>query len=102
MVTNVSVDHVEYLGGTLAEIASEKAGIVEPGARLVLGETDPELFEIFAAREPAEILLRDRDFSVRSQRLAHGGRLLDLLHPRPVPTTTSSSRCTARTRRTTR
>ncbi len=81
VVTNVSVDHVEYLGGTLAEIAGEKSGIVEPGARLVLGETDPELFEIFAAREPAEILLRDRDFSVRSQRLAHGGRLLDLVTP---------------------
>ena len=49
VVTNVSVDHVEYLGTTLPEIATEKAGIVEPGATLVLGETDPELLEIFAA-----------------------------------------------------
>jgi dihydrofolate synthase/folylpolyglutamate synthase len=81
VVTNVSVDHVEYLGGTVQEIASEKAGIVEEGARLVLGETDPELVEIFAARRPSEILLRDRDFSVSSQRLAHGGRLLDLVTP---------------------
>jgi dihydrofolate synthase/folylpolyglutamate synthase len=81
VITNVSVDHVEYLGGTRAEIASEKSGIVEPGATLVLGETDPELFEIFAAREPAAIILRDRDFAVRSQRLAHGGRLLDLITP---------------------
>ena len=81
VITNVSVDHVEYLGGTVEEIASEKAGIIEPGARLVLGETDPDLVEIFAARLPSEVLLRDRDFSVRSQRLAHGGRLLDLVTP---------------------
>ena len=81
VVTNVSIDHVEYLGTTLPEIAREKAGIVQPGATLVLGETDPELREIFEARGPGEVLVRDRDFSVRSQRLAHGGRLLDLITP---------------------
>ena len=43
VVTNVSVDHVEYIGPTLADIAAEKAGIVKPGATLVLGETDPAL-----------------------------------------------------------
>lgn len=81
VVTNVSIDHVEYLGTTLREIAGEKAGIVEPDATLVLGETDPDLMEVFAARSPREILLRDRDFSVRSQRLAHGGRQVDLITP---------------------
>src|SRR2546428_2576939 len=45
VVTNVSFDHVEILGPTLADIAAEKAGIVKPGATrtLVLGETSPEL-----------------------------------------------------------
>ncbi len=82
VVTNVSIDHVEYLGTTLPEIATEKAGIVEEGSTLVLGETDPELVEIFAARAgQREILLRDRDFSIRSQRLAHGGRQIDLVTP---------------------
>jgi dihydrofolate synthase/folylpolyglutamate synthase len=81
VVTNVSVDHVQYLGSTLPEIAREKAGIVDPGVTLVLGETDPELLEIFDAREPGRIVLRDRDFSVRSQRLAHGGRVIDLATP---------------------
>jgi dihydrofolate synthase / folylpolyglutamate synthase len=81
VVTNVSIDHVEYLGTTLPEIATEKAGIVQPGATLVLGETDPALREIFEARGPGEVLVRDRDFSVRSQQLAHGGRLLDLITP---------------------
>ena len=52
---------------------------MKPGATLVLGETDPDLVPSLRARvSPGEILLRDRDFAVRSQRLAHGGRLVDL------------------------
>ncbi len=50
VVTNVSVDHVEYLGPTREQIAAEKAGIVKPGATLVLGETDPKIQAIFEAR----------------------------------------------------
>jgi dihydrofolate synthase / folylpolyglutamate synthase len=81
VVTNVSMDHVEYIGPTLADIAAEKAGIVEPGAVLVLGETDPALVPYFLAREPGSVAIRDRDFGVRSNRLAVGGRLLDLYTP---------------------
>jgi dihydrofolate synthase / folylpolyglutamate synthase len=81
VVTNVSVDHVEYLGPTRPEIATEKAGIVRPGATLVLGETDPELLPIFEARDPGRIVLRDRDFAVRGQQLAHGGRVVDIDTP---------------------
>lgn len=81
VVTNVSVDHVEYIGPTLADIAAEKAGIVKPGATLVLGETDPELVPYFLAREPATVLQRDIDFGVRANRLAIGGRVLDLFTP---------------------
>ncbi|MDP9333632.1 MAG: Mur ligase family protein, partial [Actinomycetota bacterium] len=50
VVTNVSVDHVDYLGPTREQIAQEKAGIVKPGATLVLGETDPNIQAIFEAR----------------------------------------------------
>ena len=39
---------------------------MQPGATLVLGETDPELLEIFEARDPGRVVLRDRDFAVRS------------------------------------
>ena len=81
VVTNVSIDHVEYLGPTRADIASEKAGIIGPGSTLVLGETDPELVPIFAARDPERIVLRDRDFEVVSDRVAHGGRLVDFRTP---------------------
>jgi dihydrofolate synthase / folylpolyglutamate synthase len=38
-ITNVALDHVEYLGGTLEEIAREKAGILKPGVPAVTAET---------------------------------------------------------------
>lgn len=81
VVTNVSIDHVDYLGPTRESIATEKAGIVEPGSVLVLGETDPALTPVFAAREPATLLLRGRDFGVRRNDAAHGGRLIDVFTP---------------------
>ena len=81
VVTNVSIDHVEYLGPTRADIAAEKAGIVEPESVLVLGETDPTLVPYFLARGPAEVVQRNLDFGVRGNRLAIGGRVLDLFTP---------------------
>jgi dihydrofolate synthase / folylpolyglutamate synthase len=81
VVTNVSVDHVAYLGSTHAEIATEKAGIIKEGATLVLGETDPDLVPIFTARGAARVLQRDVDFGLRSNVPAFGGRMLELFTP---------------------
>ncbi|MFM8302888.1 MAG: bifunctional folylpolyglutamate synthase/dihydrofolate synthase [Actinomycetota bacterium] len=82
VVTNVSIDHVDYLGSTREAIAADKAGIVKPGSILVLGETDPALVGLFTAREPSRVLLRERDFGVTRSRIAHGGRVIDLFTPR--------------------
>ena len=68
VVTNVSLDHSQYLGDTPAQIATEKAGIVKTGSTLVLGETDPDLVAIFADRGAARVLRRDVDFGTRAQR----------------------------------
>jgi dihydrofolate synthase/folylpolyglutamate synthase len=46
-VTNVALDHAEYLGETLPEIAREKAGIIKAGVPVIVAETDPGLVEIF-------------------------------------------------------
>jgi dihydrofolate synthase / folylpolyglutamate synthase len=81
VVTNVGLDHTEVLGPTRAHIAREKAGIVKPISRLVLGETDPELVSIFADEHPAELWLRDRDFGCDRNEVAVGGRSLDLVTP---------------------
>jgi dihydrofolate synthase/folylpolyglutamate synthase len=80
-ITNIAIDHVEYLGPTRDLIAQEKAGIIEPGSTLVLGETDPDLAPYFLARDPERVLLRDRDFAVLGQQLAVGGRVVDLSTP---------------------
>jgi dihydrofolate synthase/folylpolyglutamate synthase len=81
VVTNVSIDHVEYLGPTSEDIAAEKAGIVKEGATLVLGETDPALTPLFLARGAERVVTRGVDFGLRGSRLAHGGRVVDLFTP---------------------
>lgn len=84
-VTNVSYDHVEILGPTLEDISREKAGILKPGCRPVLGETSERLLAIFedaASRVGTlEPWLRDRDFACERNRVAMGGRLVDLAVP---------------------
>jgi dihydrofolate synthase / folylpolyglutamate synthase len=81
VVTNISLDHTELLGPTREHIAREKAGIVKPGSTLVLGETDPGLYDIFAAEAPEALWLAGRDFAVESNVMAVGGRLVDLRTP---------------------
>ncbi|MGO9875981.1 MAG: bifunctional folylpolyglutamate synthase/dihydrofolate synthase [Acidimicrobiia bacterium] len=78
VVTNVSIDHVQYLGDTPEKIAIEKAGIVKPGSTLVLGETDPDLVSIFEERGAARVVRRDIDFGTRANVAAVGGRMLEL------------------------
>src|SRR5262249_41271230 len=73
--------HVEYLGPTLDDIATEKAGIVKPFSTLVLGDVEPELRDIFISRGPERVVTRGTDYGVRTNSLAHGGRLLDLFTP---------------------
>ncbi|OQA81517.1 MAG: Folylpolyglutamate synthase [bacterium ADurb.Bin243] len=43
-ITGIDYDHIEYLGGTLRQIASEKAAIVKPGSILTVNVDDDELF----------------------------------------------------------
>lgn len=85
VVTNISFDHTEVLGPTLEEIARDKAGIFKTGGRAVVGETDPTLVALFrSAAEVAgcqEFWTRGVDFACTSNRLAVGGRLVDLRTP---------------------
>ena len=49
VLTNVGLDHAEYLGETVAEISHEKLASVSPGSVLILGTEDPRVLDI--ARE---------------------------------------------------
>jgi dihydrofolate synthase/folylpolyglutamate synthase len=81
VVTNVGRDHTDREPGWERAIAEEKAGIIRPGATLVLGERDAEVGGAFVTEGPEEIWRRDVDFGVGANRLALGGRLVDLRTP---------------------
>lgn len=81
VVTNIGPDHTDFSEGWRQAVAAEKAGIIKPGASLVLGETDEELRRIFLAEQPAEVWEWDQDFACEANALAVGGRLLDLRTP---------------------
>lgn len=49
VITNISFDHIQFLGNTLAKIATEKAGIIKE-TPVVIGETTPETKPIFTTR----------------------------------------------------
>lgn len=50
IITNISFDHVQFLGNTLEKIAGEKAGIIKEGIPVIIGETTPETKPVFMAR----------------------------------------------------
>ena len=50
VITNIGMDHTEFLGNTLAKIAREKAGIIKPGVPCVIGETHPQTMNVFLDR----------------------------------------------------
>ena len=58
VITNISFDHTQFLGNTLPEIASEKAGIIKPGIPVVIGEAEGDVKKVFehkAAEQNAPI-----------------------------------------------
>ncbi len=69
VITNVSFDHVQFLGDTLEKIASEKAGIIKQGIPVVIGETQQEVRHVFqrkADESRSEILFADQHFRVEN------------------------------------
>lgn len=50
VITNIGLEHTQYLGDTLAKIAAEKAGIIKPGVPVVIGERHPETDPVFETK----------------------------------------------------
>ncbi len=93
VITPIGVDHTEYLGTEIADIAAEKAGIiarqkdeiVPAGADLstvaVIGRQVPEAMEVVlaeAVRADAAVAREDSEFAVLGRQVAIGGQLLEL------------------------
>ena len=85
VITNVGLDHMEYLGPTREDIALEKVGIVKPASTVVIGETSPEIVDLLtteARKAGADtILVAGRDFAVEGNSLVAGGRVIDVRSP---------------------
>ncbi|HWC34593.1 MAG TPA: folylpolyglutamate synthase/dihydrofolate synthase family protein [Mycobacteriales bacterium] len=81
VVTPISLDHVGILGSTIEEIASEKAGLIHPGATVV-SAPQPEAAGLViaqrAAQVDAKVVREGIDFGVRSRTIAVGGQMLEL------------------------
>lgn len=50
IITNISLDHTQFLGNTMAEIAREKAGIIKQGVPVIIGETTSETKPVFTEK----------------------------------------------------
>ena len=50
VITSISLDHMQYLGDTVAKIAGEKAGIIVPGVPVIYDGNDPDAAEVIRAR----------------------------------------------------
>lgn len=75
IITPVSIDHQQYLGETLAEIAGEKAGIIKRGVPCIVGPQQDAALEVIerqAARLGAPLLVHGQHWHVQ----AEGGRLV--------------------------
>ena len=67
VITNIGLDHTQFLGDTLEKIAAEKAGIIKDGVPVVIGETQPETYPVFnavAAAHYAPITYADQHYVV--------------------------------------
>ena len=86
VVTNIGMDHNEFAGPSLVHIAEEKAGIVKAGSAVVIGETRPDLIDVFQQAGGATSLVRGADFDAISNSLAVSGRVVDIRTPTTIYT----------------
>ena len=84
IITNISLDHTQFLGDTLAKIAGEKAGIIKEGVKVVIGEDVEEtrpVFETKAKEKNAPIVFaQDYPEVLCSEVCAEGGRNYETLN----------------------
>ena len=83
VITNISFDHTQFLGHTLAAIAGEKAGIIKTNTPVVVGETTDETRDIFlhkAMEMNSAIRFAEEEHEICSSRMENGFRIYKTLH----------------------
>jgi dihydrofolate synthase/folylpolyglutamate synthase len=81
VITPIGLDHMEYLGNTITEIAATKAGIIKEQGFIVLAQQTPEAaVELLrrAAEVGADIAREGLEYSIDSRAIAVGGQLISI------------------------
>ena len=81
VITPIGLDHMEYLGNTIAEIAATKAGIIKEQGFVVLAQQTPEAaVELLrrAAEVGADVAREGLEYSIDSRAIAVGGQLISI------------------------
>ncbi len=68
VITNISIEHQTYLGNTIAQVTSEKAGIIKPGIPVITGVRQSSAIDVIrhtAAEKSAPLFRLGEDFRVR-------------------------------------
>jgi dihydrofolate synthase/folylpolyglutamate synthase len=81
VITPIGLDHMEYLGNTIAEIAATKAGIIKEQGFVILAQQSPEAaVELLrrAAEVGADIAREGLEYSIDSRAIAVGGQLISI------------------------
>ena len=84
VIMPINLDHTEYLGETLTEIAQTKAGIIKQSGFVVLAQQEPEAAKELlkrAAEMGADVAREGVEYSVLARSLAVGGQLLTIQGP---------------------
>lgn len=82
IITNISFDHTQFLGDTLAKIAAEKAGIIKKGVRVIIGEANEETSPVFQSKANEVnsdiVFAEDNAIVTSSSPIVDGGRRYNL------------------------
>ena len=81
VITNISFDHVGFLGDTLEKIAFEKAGIIKPATPVVIGESVPETRPVFvqkARKENAALFFAEERFKINFKEYSDAKMLVEV------------------------
>ncbi|CAB4339123.1 unannotated protein [freshwater metagenome] len=81
VITPIGLDHMEYLGSTISEIAATKAGIIKEQGFIVLAQQAPEAaVELLrrAAEVGADVAREGLEYSIDSRAIAVGGQLISI------------------------
>ncbi|HBM3518134.1 TPA: bifunctional folylpolyglutamate synthase/dihydrofolate synthase [Listeria innocua] len=87
VITTIGMDHMEFLGNSIEQIAREKAGIIKPGIPVISGVIQKEAQEVIinnAVRNNSNVAWLNKDFFIQNRgdeitfRTSHGGEIPDI------------------------